>query len=151
MTTTISSATTAHVYAPSTQPLPVPKTAAMANLAVSLSNDASLITGLSSAASASTPVYNAQGLMNNFQQAAAQNLVSSSVGAASTDTGTSSSAGSGASTQASDSTPTTNTDPTAFNGTPDWANVLKANPSLSGVFMADATNQLLVNQLSVFA
>ena len=157
MTMTLSSATAANAY-PSAAAAPAPKTAVIANLAVSLSNDSSLIASISGASSAGTSVYNAQGLMNNYLQAAAQDLAASSgAGASSADTSTSTSqttgqtTGTAAATQSGDGATAANTDPAAFNGTPDWANVLKANPSMSGVFLADSTNQLLVNQLSVFA
>ncbi len=106
----------------------------------------------------STPgagVYNAQGLMSNFLQAAAQTVAASTAvdtAADANDSNTGAVANAAASSSTGDTSITTSgTEPNTFNGTPDWASVLKDNPSLTGVFLADSTNQLLVNQLSVFA
>jgi hypothetical protein len=171
MTTPLSSATAANAYMPLVSAAPAPNTAAIADLAVNLSNNASVIASIGGSSTAGAGVYNAQGLMNNFLQAAARNLAANVASAdsatTSNDTATTNASSLSNTTvldasvgeqQANGNTFDTNgtgtgsgTDPTAFNGTPDWATVLKSNPSLTGVFLADSTNQLLVNQLSVLA
>jgi len=166
MTTPLSSATAANAYIPLVSAAPAPNTAAIADLAVNLSNNASVIASIGGSSTAGAGLYNAQGLMSNFLQAAAQNLAavgvsaniagndttgassSSSTTAIDSSTGTQQASGSTSDTRSSGAA---GNDATAFNGTPDWATVLKSNPSLTGVFLADSTNQLLVNQLSVLA
>ncbi len=146
MVTSVSSGAAANAYVPAATTVPASK--AQANLAVNLANDASLIAGIGGSASTDAGLYNAQGLLNNILPSSAANGTTSAAGdnggadaasgASGTDTGTTASA---------NGTDTANT----FNGTPDWATVLKANPSMTGVFLADSTDNLLVKQLSVFA
>lgn len=118
----------------------VTQSGAFAEQAATLSTDSSVIASLSSTSSSSTtPLYTAQGLMNSLLQAATDASTSSdtSTSSTSTDTGT-------------DSTDSGTTS-TTFDGTSNWATVLKSNPNLTSTYLTDESNQLIVNSLSVHA
>src|SRR2546425_1020247 len=93
MATTLTSATAANAYIPPAAPTPAPKTAGIANLAVGLSNDSSMIASIGGGSTSGAAVYDAQGLMSNFLQASAQGVAASTgatgdAGAGSSDTAT---------------------------------------------------------------